>query len=111
MDWKVKELKAFLRKQSNVIIASQVDADDMQDSVVIGSKIKAKYAKLRKIFSFGSSKRHGVISMQYWVEKFNVDQSVRTFHSVFWLPPNLQKSRFTPTSLRSPTTSQPNIAY
>lgn len=50
-----KKLKALLVKRSNVIIASQVDADDMQDSVVIGSKIKAKpYARLRKVFSFGS---------------------------------------------------------
>lgn len=54
MDLKVEELKAFLRKR-NVIIASQVAADDMQDSVVIGSNIKAKpWAKLRKVFSFGS---------------------------------------------------------
>ena len=38
----------------NVIIASRVDVDDMRDSVVFGSKIKAKHAKLRRIFSFGS---------------------------------------------------------
>ena len=45
---------AYSLLTENVIIASRVDADDMQNSVVIGSKIKACHARLRKIFSFGS---------------------------------------------------------
>ncbi len=46
---------SLLTDHTNVIIASQVDADDIQDSVVIGSKVKAKpWAKLRKVFLFGS---------------------------------------------------------
>ncbi len=49
-----KLFKWLRNKRRNLIIVSKVEGDDIKNSVVIGSKVNTRKARVRKLLSFGS---------------------------------------------------------